>query len=973
MPVALRGPNGETIASDESSVQFWANQGFHPITEDQIGAEIQARAARPVDRGFIGDVNAAVTSALSGATIGGSDILLGGLLNRGQRERLAGDIENAPIASTVGRFAGELLPAFASGGESLLAKAPAARLGQLATEAGELIGGSGAVSRVVRMAASGAVEGAVSNAGQYLGAMALQDKDLSAEGFLGSMTDGALYGGGAAGVLGIAGEGLTAARRLIPATDLTPTAVRSARAAAKQEVSAAVEESRELEKAARAKTVEYRQRAVQANPALQAELDTIALTKAREIAEAETAMARSKAAKAESDAAGARARAEAAQARAEKSKEPRKGRSKKAAEEQAPNAPTEPIPTSAATPDDIDSELMKQFKGTKDALDGGTPLDELSARGKASAVEDAINRRVAQESPEMERLLKHLDGLAGAREAVGSWLDKYPNSKVKGIEYTEGMRKQSGWVDRVPEGEGTIGLARGRQGEFRGTEAERQSFERKVQRKDLHRRIEDPLASVEEKAAAQRTLDEMNVASDARKAARESTPADAPSERALDAEKTAREIVATADDAIAPSVDDHVQRALDGHGDLADDVDDATEAIGALEQHTADLADELGEHAPPLAQERARSYRQAQQTAEASHAEAAADAVADSDRAAKMISTGDAPPKAHGLLQRATEAGQMLEALQMLGVPVPNASQLPVVGPLLSLYLKAKLAHRALKGLGGKVPRTAETEIARRANDTKAKLLRAVDHALGIGGRALSSPTAARAAGAGASSVLSAKLFDDRDPGTKEPKPGKDLAEIYLARKDEMDRSQDPGAIREAIRRRVRTADGPLLDAIAASEERRLKFIYDKMPRVDSGVQILGKKQRVPARSDIEQWSKYVAAAQRPAETLGALLSGDLVSAEAAETVRTVAPRLLQTVQQRIIEKATDGDVEIPYKKRVHLSTMLGIPLDDSQSPESAAFLDGLYQAKPQSQPVAAPVPMSNLGAPERINPETRI
>lgn len=992
----MRGPNGETVAADEAYIQAWVNQGYRPISEGELGAELAARAERPEDRGLLGDVNAAVTGALSGMTLGASDVVLGGVMTRGQRERLLGDIEHAPVASTAGRIVGEVLPAFATGGESLVArgltKTPAGQLARLSTAVGEAIPGTGAIARVGRLAATGGTEGAISNAGQYLGAMALQDKEASAQGFLASMKDGALYGGGAAGALGIAGEGLIAARRLLPDTELTPIAARRAREAAVQEVSRATDETRELEVVGRARARRIREDAVAADPALRAELDKIAVQKARDLADA--------------DVRTARAKAEAAEARAMRAKEPRK---RKVKAEEAPSAtdtpladegPPSPIDLDAEirsaikagevpgevgpfTPYGLDlaveremkrrgiptpepgTELFQQLKGTQAAIESGTPLSKLSARRKEQLVEDALNARVAEQSPEMDRLLRHLNGLTNARDQVAAWLDKYPTGKVKSFEYTEGMRKQSGWRDILPQdsqrpgfAEGSLSVPRGRQGEFLGDEAARQSFERGVTRRDLRRRIDDPLASPAEKAEAQSILSQMDADSEAR--------------------RTAKQIVDASDEQIAAqgpaAIDEHVERALNGNATLTDDVDDATEAIGSLEQSAADLADELGIDAPPTSAERAQRFRQAQTGADESAAKAAEDAVMDAERAAKTIGLGDTPQakKGRGLLATAEQAGQILEALELLGIPVPSASRLPVVGPLLSLYLKAKLAHRAVTRLGGKVPRTAETEIARRSADTKARLIRAADRVLAGAGRAATSARAAAAIGAGASSVLGAKLFDDRDPATPEKRttPTDDLQEIYLVRRDELERAMVPGAIRESVRRRVRTADIALLDAIAEAEERKLKFLYDKMPKTDDGVQILGKRTlRAPARADMEQWAKYVAAANRPVETMEAILDGKIVSAEAAETIRVVYPRLMQDVQDRIVEKAVESDVRLPYKRKVHLSMTFGLPLDDSQSPESAAFMSTMYQPAQPAPPAPQPGPIVSRQA-ERVDPE---
>jgi hypothetical protein len=990
VPVVMRGPQGQTVQADESRIQAWINDGYRPISEDEIGQEIAARGESPEDRGLLGGVNALVTRTLSGMTLGGSDVLLGGLMNQGQRSRLNADIDQHQVAGTVGQIAGEVIPAIATGGESLAMEGlPAARLSRFAGETGELVRGTGALSRVGRLAATGAVEGSVSNAGQYLGQMALQDKPLSAEGFLASMRDGALYGGGAAGALGIAGEGLIAARRLLPETDLTPLAARRARATAVQEVSRAVDDSGELVEAARVRARRIREETIAQQPELRAELDKIAIQKARDLADSQVAAQRARQMKAEADLSASQSKAEAAAARAERVKNPPK-RGRKAVNEPAvagepvipeglagatseaaqgiPPALQSSIPEVPQTPDD----MIRKLQDTKRALDSGSTLSDLSARQKETFVEDALNKRIAEVNPEMDRLLRHLDGLDSARQQVAAWLDAHPGGKVKAFEYAEGMRKQSGYAEVVPAGEGNALGPRGRMFELRGGPEAAQGFERKVVRGDLHRIVDDPLSTAEQKALATRAL-EMEGSEQANVLAQLQSERGVPGVDRLDPKATAKEIVGASEEhtAHAPSVDEHVDRALNGHGDLHEDADHAIDAISSLEQKTADLADELGDEAPGLAKERAQQYRAQQAGADESAQKAAESAVMDADQAAKTIGLGSPQAqRAAGIMGKVETAGQLLEALQMLGIDVPSAKNLPVVGPLLSMYLKAKLAMRAMGRMGGKVPRTAETEIARRAAETKTRLIKAADKALMVGGRVASSPKAAVA-----SSVLAAQLFDDRDPGTKERKTTKtdSMQEIYIARRDELVRAMAPGAIREAVRKRVRTADAALLDEIAAAEERKLKFLYSKMPGASDQPQMFGRRQvTAPARADMEKWAKYVQAAHRPVETMEAILDGELVSAEAAETLRVAYPRLMQTVQQRMIEKATEKPVDLDHKRKVHLSLALGIPLDDSQTPESAQFMGQMYQPKPPAQPQGMP---QSGGAPQLASladPENR-
>jgi hypothetical protein len=119
------------------------------------------------------------------------------------------------------------------------------------------------------------------------------------------------------------------------------------------------------------------------------------------------------------------------------------------------------------------------------------------------------------------------------------------------------------------------------------------------------------------------------------------------------------------------------------------------------------------------------------------------------------------------------------------------------------------------------------------------------------------------------------------------------------------------------------------------------------MPQVADSPSMFGKRPvTAPARADMEKWAKYVEAAHRPVETLESILVGGSSAQKAPRHLRTVFGTLVAQAQERMIEKAVDGGVEIPHRQKVHLSMSLGIPLDDSQSPEAAQFMGMLYQPK---------------------------
>jgi hypothetical protein len=228
MGTLLRNPaDGKTYDVQPEQASRYIAQGYEPVSTEARSADVQSQAldARARDRGALGTVNAAASSALSGLTVGGSDVLLGAALSEGEKERLRGDRAANPIVSTVSNVAGALVPALLTGGTSSAASAAAltpasavARLGAGIAKAGE---GAGAVTRLGRSVAGGVVEGTLQSAGDAAGELALSKDPLTAERIASTLSSKMLFGGaigGAAGGLGKLAEiGLTKAKGVLDA------------------------------------------------------------------------------------------------------------------------------------------------------------------------------------------------------------------------------------------------------------------------------------------------------------------------------------------------------------------------------------------------------------------------------------------------------------------------------------------------------------------------------------------------------------------------------------------------------------------------------------------------------------------------------------------------------------------------------------------------------------------------------------
>jgi uncharacterized protein YjiS (DUF1127 family) len=963
----LVGPAGEPLTVPIDQAAPLLERGFRLET----GADVAGRLSHEVKEEAFGGVSGAVAAtgfgALRGATLGLSDVAFSA---GGMGDELQGLQEINPTLSTVGEIGGALGTAFVAP-QSLLAKSPGALATRMGARVAEIGEGGSALAKHAYRTAGAALEGSAQSAGSYVSDVALGNKDLSADAFVGAMGKGALWGGVAGGALSVAGSGLTAARRLFPRSEMTKEAVEAAETIARTEIANAVDESATVAQAARDRLRQIRADRAALDLTTKQKLDDIAITKADEISKAQIAKAQ--------------AEAERAAVQLEKAKAPKAPRGKRkafddeaAAKGEAPAVregdPTAgasvvepPLGSTARVVEDATGDtatlLERQLGATKQGLDAGKTLAELSDRApaiKPTHIEDALNAEIAKIDPEAEKLVRGLQELEGGRDAMSSWLDKYGGGSVSKFErsqasraYAEGMRKKEGYVDVLPMDsqrpgftEGGLGVARGRQQVWRGSAEGRELADARTMSK----------LSPEEQMAADDAVGRLFGGS----------------------KQIAEDVVEGA----APSVDDQLSRALKSKVDsIDDDIADSASALSRLEAGHADLVEALGVMAPPTAQARAQAFREAQAKAEEATVDATARAAADTEKALQTVGLPAAKGKGKlgGAMDMAKDVGTAAEALRMMGIDVPDPSNIPVIGPLLGMYLKARVLGKAFGRFGGKVAETAESTIAGKAATVRDRVYAAADKLLEVGakGAAHASPRIG-----GAAAVLGHSLFDDSDPRVKAkpyssaPNAGT-LASNYLARADELSRAMQPNAIANSVRARIKTSDPAILDAIIAAKERKLQFLDSKMPRPNEPP-MPGQMHMpwVPAPSAIKQWGRYVEAAEDPAAVIETAANGGHLSIEAVETLKTVYPALFTEAQQRILTRAADLKEPLPYHRRVQLSVLFDMPMDGSQTPEGAAFLQSTYQppAAPQQSvaPQTTPTVTSDVRMFDRADPNAR-
>lgn len=231
MPTRLRGPQGQTIEVPEGeSIGHYVDRGFEVLSAGDEYAALKAEAAKPVDRGALGTINAGATSLLSGATLGLSDVVLSSLSTGEERRQLFEDRAANPLVSAGANIIGTIAPALAAPG-TLLGSAPAGIVGRASAAGFEAGRAAGGLAGVAQAAGATAVEGALQSAGAYLADTALADRKLSAEGALAAIGLGATFGGAAGGALLGIERGTIAARRMFARTANADKAAAEAEAA----------------------------------------------------------------------------------------------------------------------------------------------------------------------------------------------------------------------------------------------------------------------------------------------------------------------------------------------------------------------------------------------------------------------------------------------------------------------------------------------------------------------------------------------------------------------------------------------------------------------------------------------------------------------------------------------------------------------------------------------------------------------
>ena len=142
-----------------------------------------------------------------------------------------------------------------------------------------------------------------------------------------------------------------------------------------------------------------------------------------------------------------------------------------------------------------------------------------------------------------------------------------------------------------------------------------------------------------------------------------------------------------------------------------------------------------------------------------------------------------------------------------------------------------------------------------------------------------------------------------------------------------------------------------------------LTFLASKAPRKMQFAP--GMAPIEPTAADVRKFERYLKAVNDPAGLLDDALRGD-ITGEAVEAVRTVYPQIFSTIQSQIAERLTNSP-NIPYQRRMQLSTLLGQDMTGTRNPRMAMSAQAVYGSQQPQQQAQMPLTRAQaLRLPER-------
>lgn len=131
-----------------------------------------------------------------------------------------------------------------------------------------------------------------------------------------------------------------------------------------------------------------------------------------------------------------------------------------------------------------------------------------------------------------------------------------------------------------------------------------------------------------------------------------------------------------------------------------------------------------------------------------------------------------------------------------------------------------------------------------------------------------------------------------------------------------------------------------LAQAVTAQQLRVINYLAERMPK-NPRPYVLGQREWTPTKGELKAFRDIVLVATKP-DALLPLLTIGLATRAQVDAVRELWPKKFEDtraqVTQAVMTAASEGK-PVPYKARIRLGQLLGVPMDPSQEPGFSAWI----------------------------------
>jgi hypothetical protein len=205
--------------------------------------------------------------------------------------------------------------------------------------------------------------------------------------------------------------------------------------------------------------------------------------------------------------------------------------------------------------------------------------------------------------------------------------------------------------------------------------------------------------------------------------------------------------------------------------------------------------------------------------------------------------------------------------------------------------------------------------------------------------------------GGGAATILRGmKIGEDMEKKSKEDD---DLYALFKQKSEALrEIAHNQQALEMAIwedTKELRGANPVFGDGAEVTAGRGIKYLQETMPRDPGGYDSFSGSTWRPDEFAIHQWASRVKAVMDPLSVVRGVKDGT-ITAEGAETLRTVYPETFAKIQMEIAVNKEEIAKNLSYDEENRLSILMGVPVNAVTQPDYINFIAQSYAQRQQQQ-----------------------